>query len=71
MIERRACYWLARIGLRLQKSRSRNGRDPSYQRYRIVEDGIAIAGGAPWDYSMTLEDVEAFVATDGEVADAE
>ena len=61
--EARARRALARRGLRLNKSRTRNTDDPTFGRFNVVdpEKNLAIAGFAPWAYSLDLDEVEAFV----------
>lgn len=62
--ENRARRVLAKQGLRLCKCRSRNGRDPSHGNFHIIDAArnAIVAGGSPWAYSMSLEDVEVFIA---------
>jgi len=61
--ENRARRAVAKLGLRLAKSRARDTRRPEFGNFHIVNpvNNAIVAGGSPRDYSMSLEDVEAFV----------
>jgi hypothetical protein len=61
--ERRARYYLDKMGYRLKKSRTRNPSDIEYECYMIVkqDSNQIVAGGSPHAFSMTLKDVERFI----------
>jgi hypothetical protein len=52
--------------LAVQKSRLRDPRAVGYGLYRIVDPNmnIVVAGGHPLDYSLTIDDVEAWLTSD-------
>ncbi len=52
-----------RQGLALEKSRARDPRALGYGRWRIVDPfmGVVVAGGGRCDYSLTLDEVEAYL----------
>lgn len=52
-----------RQGRQLQKSRARDPRALGFGLWRIVDSrrNRVVAGGQPWDYSLTLDDVEAWL----------
>jgi hypothetical protein len=47
-------------GLALKKSRTRNERSPSFGGYMLLDarSGAVVAGGHPFEFSMSLDDVE-------------
>ena len=53
----------ARLGLALRKSRTRNPLRMDYRRYKIMNatGDYCMAGGFPFGYSLTLDDVEAIL----------
>jgi len=55
-----------RQGLQVQKSRRRDPRAVDFDRYRLVSvrTGKVVAGGHPWDHSMTLDEVESYLTSD-------
>ena len=59
--EKRLRRAAARRGLRLSKSARRDRHANDYGKYRIENphlDGVVIAGGSPFDYSLNLDQVE-------------
>jgi hypothetical protein len=50
----------------VQKSRLRDPRALGWGLYRVVDPNtnIVVAGGQPWDHSLTLDDVEAYLTYD-------
>jgi hypothetical protein len=57
--EKRLRRAAARQGLRLSKSPRRDPRADDYGRYRIADlDGVVVAGGAPFRFSLDLDGVE-------------
>jgi hypothetical protein len=58
---------VARQGFMLEKSRRRDPRAPDFGRFRIVDPhtNSVAAGGQPWDYSLSLDEAEAW-ALEGE-----
>jgi hypothetical protein len=65
MRESRARRAIARIGYSLAKSRRRDDRYPDFGLFHIVDPyrNAVIAGGSPWAFSMSLDDVEAWIAS--------
>jgi hypothetical protein len=57
---------LDRYGLKLRKSSQRNPDHPEYGRFNIfdVRYGGTVASCTPWLFSMSLEDVEAYLESD-------
>ena len=55
-----------RQGLSVRKSRRRDPRAVDYGLYHLVDTDLnaIIAGGSPWNYSMTLDDVEEWLTSD-------
>ena len=60
-----------RQGRELQKSRARDPRALGFGRWRLVDaaTNAVVAGGHPWDYSLTLDEVEAWLTGDQEGGD--
>jgi hypothetical protein len=58
-----------RQGLMLQKSRHRDHRAIDYGRYRLVDlfRNAVVAGGHPYDYSWSLDDIEVYLYSDKEL----
>jgi hypothetical protein len=58
--EKRLRRAAARQGLRLSKSPRRNRRANDYGKYRVEDSpgGSIVAGGAPFPYSLNLDQVE-------------
>ena len=59
--EKRLRRAAARQGLRLSKSPRRNRGASDYGKYRVEDstrDGSIVAGGAPYPYSLNLDQVE-------------
>lgn len=56
----------ASLGLCLRKSRSRTPSSPAWGGYMLTDASLnaVVAGGSPWAYSLTLNDVAAFLAVD-------
>ncbi len=64
VMENRFRRALARRGYSLQKSRRRDPRALDYGGYMIIDPGTnsVIAGGSPREFSMSLSEVEAWLA---------
>ena len=62
VLENRLRRKLERMGYRLQKSRSRDGRAIGFGGYMIIDKWTSFveAGGHPYFYSLSLDDVENF-----------
>jgi len=62
VLENRLRRKLERMGYRLQKSRSRDERAIGYGGYMIIDKWTSFveAGGHPYAYSLSLDDVENF-----------
>jgi G:T-mismatch repair DNA endonuclease (very short patch repair protein) len=59
--EARARYALKRQGLRLCKNPARTSERPDFGLFCIIDDHkCAVAGTQPWNYSMSLDEVEQF-----------
>jgi hypothetical protein len=59
--EKRLRRVAARQGLRLAKSARRDRYANDYGKYRVEnprQEGVIVAGGAPYDYSLNLDQVE-------------
>ena len=54
---------LKQRGLAMHKCRSRTWEHPSFGKYHIYDPyrNAIVAGASPWDFSMTLEDVGAWL----------
>lgn len=51
-----------RQGLRLSKSRARDPRALTYERWNIADArGVIVAGATPWPYSLSVDDVEDYL----------
>jgi hypothetical protein len=66
VLENRLRHTATRRGYRLTKSRLRDSRAIGFGGYMLVQVDInaAIVGGHPYAYSATLEDIEAFLASE-------
>ncbi len=63
--EARARYALKRQGLRLCKNPARTSERPDFGLFYIAdENNRAVAGVQPWNYSLSLEEVERFLKSD-------
>lgn len=59
--EKRLRRAAARLGLRLSKSARRDPYANDYGKYRVENphvNGVIVAGGSPFDYSLDLDEVE-------------
>jgi len=61
--EDRARRAIARLGCTLRKSRRRNPVEPEFGRFCIIDaqSNWYIAGGIPYAYSMSLDDLESWL----------
>jgi hypothetical protein len=57
-----------RQGLTLSKSRARDPRALEYDRWHIIDayTNTIVAGAHPWNYSLTLDEVEDYLASERE-----
>jgi hypothetical protein len=58
----------ARQGYAIEKSRARDPRTLGFGLWRVIDptNNSIVAGWIPWDYSMDLDDVEAWVVASDE-----
>ncbi len=61
--ERRLRRAAAKLGLRLEKSRTRAPGSRDYGRYRLVErsQGLVVMGGSEAAFDATLSEIEAYL----------
>ena len=53
----------AKVGYRIEKSRSRNPRSVEYGGYMLIDDKMnaVVIGGHPFAYNATLDDIETWL----------